>query len=84
MRHNTNQKGFSMVELIIVLAIFSLVISIAVAIFISIISQQRRILQGEEILNQASYALEYMTKGMRFSAKILLEAAQVLTEFIRE
>lgn len=60
-------KGFTLVELMVVMAVFLFVIGGAIAIFISIIQQQRRILSEQELLNQTSYVMEYMSKALRMA-----------------
>jgi len=62
-------KGFTLIELIVVMAVFLLIIGTALAIFISIVQHQKRILAKQELLNQTSYAIEYMTKGLRMAGK---------------
>lgn len=63
------QKGFSLVEIIVVTSVFMLVVGVAISIFISIYSQQRRVLAEQELLNQMSYVQEHIAKALR-SAKI--------------
>jgi len=65
------QKGFSIVELIIVLAIFSVVLGVAVSMLISIINEQRTILAKQELVNQTSYVAEYISKPLRLATKDL-------------
>ena len=65
------QKGFTLIELIVVMAVFLVIIGAALGIFISIVQNQKRILARQELLNQASYFLEQMSKGMRMAAKDL-------------
>ena len=62
-------KGFTLIELIVVMAVFLLIMATAMAIFISIVSHQRIILARQELLNQTSYFIEYMTKGLRMAGK---------------
>ena len=61
------EKGFTLVELIVVMAIFLFVIGAALSIFISIIKDQRRVLAEQQFLNQVSYAEEYISKGIRMA-----------------
>jgi type II secretory pathway pseudopilin PulG len=63
------EKGFTLIELIVVMAIFLFVIGAAIAIFISIIQQQKRVLSEQELLNQVSYVEEYMSKALRMARK---------------
>jgi len=64
-----NDKGFTLVELIVVMAIFLLIVGVAIAIFLSIIQSQKRILAQEQLLSQVSYTMEYMSKGLRMAKK---------------
>ena len=70
--HNNKEKskreiksGFTIIELIIVLAVFFVVIGGAVGIFISMIQQQRKVLSEQELLNQTTYIEEYMSRLIR-------------------
>jgi prepilin-type N-terminal cleavage/methylation domain-containing protein len=67
--NSKNIKGFTLVELIVVMAVFLLIIGTAIGIFISIVQDQRRILNEQELLNQTSYALEHMSKALRMAKK---------------
>lgn len=62
---NKITAGFTIVELIVVLAVFATIMTAATSIFISIIQQQKNISNEQEILNQASYAIEYMSRSIR-------------------
>ena len=62
-------RGFSIVELLIVLAVFVIIMGSMVTIFISIIQNQRRILVKQETLSKVSYAMEYITRNVRSSSK---------------
>lgn len=61
--------GFTLIELIVVMAVFLFIIGAAISIFISIFHQQKRILVEQEILNQISYVEEHMSKALR-TAKV--------------
>ena len=60
-------KGFTLIELIVVMAVFLFVIGAAMGIFISIIQNQKKVLSEQQLLNQISYAEEYMSKAMRMA-----------------
>lgn len=62
-------KGFTLIELIVVMAVFLIIIATAVGIFISIVQHQRRIMSEQELLNQISYVVEYMSKALRMAKK---------------
>ena len=63
-----NGAGFTLIEMVFVLAIFLIIIGVMVDIFISMVKHQKRILLEQELLNQSSYALEYMSKALRTAA----------------
>ncbi len=58
-------KGFTLIELIVVMAVFLFIVGAAMGIFISIITSQRRVLAEQQFLNQISYVEEYMSKALR-------------------
>jgi prepilin-type N-terminal cleavage/methylation domain-containing protein len=59
--------GFTLIELIVSMAIFLLTIGVAVTIFVYIANHQRRILSEQELLNQISYVQEYISKALRMA-----------------
>ena len=65
------KTGFTLVELIVVIAVLLFVVGTAVGIFISIAQHQRIILSEQELLNQASFVLERMSKALRVAGKDL-------------
>lgn len=66
---NKKSRGVTLIELIVVLAVFVFIILVTMSIFISIIRRQRGILTEQELLNQASYATEYMSRTIRDGIK---------------
>ena len=54
-------------EVVVSLAVFFIIIGIAVDIFISVVQGQRRVLEEQELLNQTSYAIEYMSTAIKMS-----------------
>lgn len=62
-------KGFTLIELIVVMAVFLFVTGTAFIIFISIVGNQNKVLAEQQILNQISYVEEYMSKALRMAAK---------------
>lgn len=51
------------------MAVFLFVIGSVISIFISVVQHQKEILFQQELLNQVSYALEYMSKALRMALK---------------
>lgn len=62
-------KGFTLIELLVVITIFSIAIGAISGIFILGLSSQRKVLADQEILNQMSYAIEYMGRAIRMAKK---------------
>lgn len=63
------KKGFTLIELLVSMSVLSIVCGVAVAIFISAISEQRRIFSDKEIRGQLDYALEYMSRALRMASR---------------
>ncbi len=61
--------GFSLIEMVIVLAIFTLIMAVTIDIFTSVVQHQKRILAEQELLNQTSFVTEYISKPLRTAAK---------------
>lgn len=69
--HNHSQQGFTLIELLIAVSIFSLVAAAAVGLFASAVGAQRKSLASQELLDQAGYALEYISRALRMARKEL-------------
>lgn len=63
--YKEKNKGFSLIELVVVLTLFLIIGAVTVNIFISIVKNQRRVVEEQELLNQVSFASEYMSKALR-------------------
>lgn len=63
------QKGFTLIELITAMLIFSIAAGAITGILISAIKQQKIILTNQLIFDQISYTLEYMSRALRMAAK---------------
>jgi len=63
-----NKNGFTLIEMIIVMAVFLFIVGAAIGIFISIIQNQKKVLAEQQFLNQISYAEEYMSKALRMAS----------------
>lgn len=61
---NFDSRGFSLLELVVVLTIFLIVTSVTINIFISMVKNQKRALEEQELLNQTSFAFEYMSSAL--------------------
>ncbi|MBU4141964.1 prepilin-type N-terminal cleavage/methylation domain-containing protein, partial [Patescibacteria group bacterium] len=62
-----NEKGISLVELVVAVSIFSLVMIAATGIFISAIKAQKAIIAKQNVANNMRYAMEFMAKEIRMA-----------------
>jgi hypothetical protein len=70
MRKN-RQKGETLIETLVVTGIFLILIGAILGLFISNTRIQRRILTTQELLDQLSHTLEYMSRTLRMARKDL-------------
>jgi len=61
--------GFTLIEMMAAMIIFSLIIGAISGVFISSLRSQKSALSSQRLLDQTSYALEYMSRALRMSSK---------------
>jgi len=66
-----NQKGFTLIELIISTFIFSLIMVAILNFFIFGVKTQMYSFSSNNILNQTNYTIEYMSRFIRMAKKYL-------------
>lgn len=66
-----NLRGFTLVEILVGMTVFLIVIGAVLGLFVLGIQQQRRSLATQVLLNQTSYALEFMSRSLRMANKEL-------------
>ena len=64
-----NNKGFSLIEMLVVVLIFTIVMGIAMGVFTSALKLQKYNLAYQQLLSQVSYAMEYMDRSIRMAVK---------------
>lgn len=62
-------SGFTLIELLVAVTVFSLVAAAVSEIFIFSIRNQRNFLSGQEIVDQSSYLMEYVSRALRMAKK---------------
>lgn len=62
-------KGFTLIEMLVAILVFSIIVGSISGIFVSGIREQRKTLSSQVLLDQASYALEYMSRALRMAKK---------------
>ena len=71
MDKTNNQRGITLVELLVALSIFLLVLGGTTRIFVAHFKSQRVILAEQLLLDQANYTVEYMSRALRMAKKEL-------------
>lgn len=79
MRNIGNNKGFTLVELLVAMLVFSLIIGAASNLLFSSIASQRRILATQSLITQTSFIQEYVSRSIRQAKKELSSPAVCLT-----
>lgn len=64
------KNGFSLIEMIIAMAIFTVVISVVAMVFSNSSSYQKRLLAGQEVENNARYIAEFISRELRTAREI--------------
>lgn len=65
----TGNKAFTLIEMLVVVLLFSIIIGAAIGVFASSIKLQKYNLAHQQLLNQTSYAMEYMSRAIRMAKK---------------
>jgi len=65
----SNKKGFTLVELMVSVFIFSLIVGGVVNALVAGISFQRRIIAEQRMFSEMSFVLEYMSRTLRMARK---------------
>lgn len=66
---NQKKNGFTLLELLIAMIVFSIIAIAFVSLFLSAINQQRRVLAINNMINNTSYTLEYIDRAVRMAIK---------------
>jgi len=62
-------KGFTLIEMMVAVLIFSIVVGAVIGVFVSALQVQRYNLAYQQLLDQTSYAMEYMSRAIRMAVK---------------
>jgi len=68
-RKEKKNRGFTLIEILTAMTLFSLVVTVVSGLFISAIRAQRKTLSSYELLDQTSYLLEYVSRVIRMAKK---------------
>ena len=64
-KNHHSSRGFTLLELVVVLSLFMLIMGVTVSIFVSIVRHQKRILSQQEVLSQISFVQEDFSRSLR-------------------
>ncbi len=73
------KKGYTLIEILVAVAIFFTVVSIPTSFFILSLKSQGKVLGLREIIDNSSYALEYTSRVLRMAKKDDLEGVNCLS-----
>ena len=59
--------GFTLIEMLIVALILSILVGAIISVFVSVVRVQRYTLASQLLLDQTSYAMEYMSRSIRMA-----------------
>lgn len=62
-------KGYTLIEMLVVVLVFSVVIGSATSVFVSALKVQKYNLSHQQLLNQTSYVAEFMSRSIRMAKK---------------
>jgi len=61
------EKGFTLVEMAVVMGVFLFIVGATIGVFLSVVKNQKKVLAEQQVLNQISYVEEYLSKALRMS-----------------
>jgi len=62
-------KGYTLVEIMVGITIFMIIIAAPVGFFVSSLRAQQKILFSQQLLDNISYSMEYVTRALRMAQK---------------
>ena len=69
-KRTTKNSGLTLIEVLIAMSIFAIVISVAIGIFVSGSSSQKKILEFNTIQREAGYLMETVSRELRMAIAI--------------
>lgn len=64
-------RAFTLIEIMVAVAIFAILLTTFTGFFVGAIQSQRRTLASQELIDNVSYNLEYMSRAIRMARKDL-------------
>jgi prepilin-type N-terminal cleavage/methylation domain-containing protein len=69
MKKLNSKKGFTMVEVLVSVGIFSIILGSALMVFSNTLRNQRKINYQQTVLGEMSYVMEYISRSLRMAKK---------------
>jgi len=66
-----HSRGYTLIEILVALGIFTIVMAAPTGFFVMALKGQQRALATQEILDEVSYSLEYVSRALRMAKKEL-------------
>ena len=63
------KNAYTLIEVLVAVGLFTIVIAAPTGFFVSSIKGQQKALASQEVLDEVSYALEYMSRSLRMAKK---------------
>lgn len=63
------QKGYTLIEILVAIGIFTTVIAVPTGFFVSSLKGQQRALNSQTLVDNVSYSLEYISRALRMAKK---------------
>jgi len=74
-----NRNGYTLIELLAAVTIFFITATSLVTFFSGAIEVQRKVLASQELIDNTSHSLEYMSKALRMARKDDIDSVDCLT-----
>ena len=74
-------KGYTLIEILVAVSIFFVVIAAPSGFFVSALKGQQKALASQELLDNVSYTLEYMSRSLRMAKKDDVNGVNCLTVY---
>ncbi len=66
---NFKDKGFTLIELMVSIALFAIIVGVISSIFLTSLQGQRKAISFQGIFDQTSYLMEYMSRSLRMAKR---------------
>jgi prepilin-type N-terminal cleavage/methylation domain-containing protein len=64
-----NNKGYTLIEVLVAIGIFIILLAAPTGFFVSALKSQKKALASQELIDNVSYTLEYISRALRMAKK---------------